>query len=56
MKEFTKRRRTLFEAMPEVKHPAVHSGTPVLRTKNLSKASQKEEKNGKWYLESKSLI
>ncbi|OBS57317.1 hypothetical protein A6R68_11560, partial [Neotoma lepida] len=32
MKEFTKRRRTLFEAMPEVKHPAVHSSTPMLRS------------------------
>lgn len=32
MKEFTKRRRTLFEAMPEVKHATVNSSTPVHRT------------------------
>lgn len=42
MKEFTKRRRTLFEAMPEVNHPAVHSSTPTLRSElqlNLKKGT-----------------
>lgn len=42
MKEFTKRRRTLFEAMPEVKHAAVSSSTPVRRTER-----QQNSKEGK---------
>lgn len=53
MKEFTKRRRTLFEAMPEVKHAAVNSSTPMRRTE-----LQQDSNKGKWrwYLEPKSLL
>lgn len=56
MKEFIKRRRILFEVMLEVKYLVVYSGILVFRIKNLSKVLQKEEKNGKWYLEFKFLI
>lgn len=43
MKEFTKRRRTLFEAMPEVKQPAVHNNTPMPRIE-LHQSSKKGKK------------